>query len=329
MGLITKEVEVSITNNTQKYYKDLNYDIDSLKVKNKYYKYTMPKGTTIIVKIEDLPKGSNVYVTIECDYCGKIYEKQYYDYNKNLDNSYIKKCSCDKCKMIKTQDTMILLYGKSSPLQVDEIKERQQSTNVLKYGGKSPANSIITLNKMKITNFDKFGVFNAMQNPEISKKSRINANISLSKNHNVNTSNQQIYLHNLLGGELNFPVKQYIGDILINNNIMIEYDGGGHDLQVKLNKITEKEFLLNEIKKYYVYKNNGYVLFRIKSLKDFLPSDDKIIEIIKYGKEIINSGRSWIEFNIDESKVKCSKFEEYYDFGELRKIKLKDINISS
>lgn len=52
MGLITKEVEILLTNNV-KYYEDLGYKIP--REKNKQGKLTVPIGSKILVKINDLP----------------------------------------------------------------------------------------------------------------------------------------------------------------------------------------------------------------------------------------------------------------------------------
>ena len=46
-----------------------------------------------------------------------------------------------------------------------------------------------------------------------------------------------------LNGKYQKKVKQYHLDIVLNNNIYIEYDGSGHLLPVYLNKISKKQFL--------------------------------------------------------------------------------------
>ena len=93
--LITKEVEVKLHTSNVKYYEDLDYKIPRVKVKNKY---VVRKGTTIIVKVNDLQKLSNINIEYECDYCGRRKQKAYCDYKSNALN---KDCCIDclgKCK---------------------------------------------------------------------------------------------------------------------------------------------------------------------------------------------------------------------------------------
>jgi len=94
LGLITKEVEVVLAHKNIKYFESLRYEIP--RRKDKYGKISIPKGTVITVKVEDLQKGSCVRVNAECDCCGKEF--------KNLKwNSYLKgiiennKYYCNKC----------------------------------------------------------------------------------------------------------------------------------------------------------------------------------------------------------------------------------------
>lgn len=69
MGLITKEVEVELSSNTIKYYENLGYKIP--RIRNKWRKYTVPRGTKIRVKVKDLKYNSRTIVDVECDNCKK------------------------------------------------------------------------------------------------------------------------------------------------------------------------------------------------------------------------------------------------------------------
>jgi len=88
--LITKEVEVKLHPSNIKYYESLGYEIPRVKVKNKY---VVRKGTTIIVKIQDLQPSSNIMVEYECDYCGIKKQIAYCDYTKRTS----KKDCCIDC----------------------------------------------------------------------------------------------------------------------------------------------------------------------------------------------------------------------------------------
>ena len=67
--LETKEIEVILSGSNIRHYEDLNYEIP--RIKDDHYRLIVPKGTKIIVKVKDLPKGSNIMVDVKCDYCGK------------------------------------------------------------------------------------------------------------------------------------------------------------------------------------------------------------------------------------------------------------------
>lgn len=95
--LLTKEVEVQLNSSNFKYYSDLGYEI--IKIKDKIGRYRTPKGTTIIVKIEDLPNNSNMKVDIKCDCedCKSPYLKpmtwqNYLKHIKENGNYYCKYC---------------------------------------------------------------------------------------------------------------------------------------------------------------------------------------------------------------------------------------------
>lgn len=82
MGLITKEVDVSLCGQI-KYYEALGYTIPRVLQKCKDTKYyAVPRGTTIRVKVSDLPKGSHITVSCECDRCGKTLQMTYKTYQK-------------------------------------------------------------------------------------------------------------------------------------------------------------------------------------------------------------------------------------------------------
>ncbi len=84
MGVVDEYVEIKLSNKMIPYYKELGYDIP--KSKEKYASNKVARGTSIIVKISDVSKGSHVPVHVICDNCGKEYTipyKQYYMENRN------------------------------------------------------------------------------------------------------------------------------------------------------------------------------------------------------------------------------------------------------
>lgn len=199
--------------------------------------------------------------------------------------------------------------------------------------------------KLKNINQNLYGVDYYMQTNEFSKKAKetykLKYNVDnpfkldyfqekaknmMYQNGTVSTSKQQIYLCNLLNGELNYPISKLNLDIVfLNEKIYLEYHGGGHNLNVKLGKITEKEFNRKEQKREMFLKSKGWSEIKIVSRFDRLPSDEVILQMIEYAKEYLNEGHSWIKFDIDNLKIIKSTGNIKVDFGDLRKITKSDL----
>ncbi len=131
--LKSTEVEVIINSKTMKYYESKGYNINSLKRKDDHYRFTVPKGTKLLVKVEDLPESSNIYVDIECDYCGKIFPRIYNDYNNKSKKSIIKKDCCEDCKGIKNKEIFNLKYGVDNPMKLEQFKIKSINSSLDKY----------------------------------------------------------------------------------------------------------------------------------------------------------------------------------------------------
>lgn len=96
MGLISKEIEVTLGGSNIKYYEELGYKIP--RIKNKWGKVQIPRGTKIKVKVKDLQHNYSGKVQVECSNCKKIINIQWIKYNK-----YVKKDGtyyCKKCASI-------------------------------------------------------------------------------------------------------------------------------------------------------------------------------------------------------------------------------------
>ena len=91
MGLLSTEVEVTLQGVNISYYENLGYTIPRVM---RWNKLTVPKGTTITVKVEDLPPVSSVHVEVECDCCKKKLSMSYARYNYTNHDG---KCYCVKC----------------------------------------------------------------------------------------------------------------------------------------------------------------------------------------------------------------------------------------
>lgn len=177
------------------------------------------------------------------------------------------------------------------------------------------------------TTYDRLGYYYASQSPEVKEK----INKTLCRYSNQKTSRQQLYLHSLYGGELNYPIKYYSADICFpEEKFEIEVDCGGHDLNVKTGRMTQEEFDKREIIRNDLIKKEGYKQMRIISIKDKLPSDIILLKMLKESREYFKKhpNHSWIEFNIDTSSLRNAECKNgiAYNFGDLRKIKESEIS---
>ena len=61
--ILSKSVMIYVCNSNIRRYKEMGYNVTS--------------GEYCEIKIEDLPKGSNYKIYVQCDYCNKIYNVKY------------------------------------------------------------------------------------------------------------------------------------------------------------------------------------------------------------------------------------------------------------
>lgn len=245
----------------------------------------------------------------------------------------------------KIRQRNIEQYGVEYYSQTDEFKAKFIATNLERYNVEYPTQSPLIKQRIINTNLKRFGFKYSILNPEVKSKA-IQTNMirygyaipsknkdiiaktlkSLYKNGTQKASSQQRYLCNLLNGDLNYPVDNCNLDILLEDNIYIEYQGSGHELNVKFGTCTKKEFDEKEKQRTYFLYRRGYKQIEIISRKDYLPPDEIILEMIDFAKQYLNSGHSWITFDIDNFIVKSSQFNKIYNFGTLRKIKKSNIS---
>lgn len=290
MGILTKEVEVKPSGKMIKYYKDLGYNVEWHK--------------PLVVKIEDLQKGSQENIEVLCDICKKNKMTVVYkNYNNVMERtgSYV----CKECSSVKIKQTFLRKYGVEHIAKLQDIKDKKVKTNIEKYGVDNP-------NKL----------------PEVREK----MTQTLYANSSQKASKQQRYINNLYQGILNFPIKYYCADVFLpNDNLIVEYDGGGHILNVVMGRETIEEYNHKEIARYNVLKSKGYKQMRIISSKDLLPTDQTLLQMLSEAKQYFTlyPQHSWIEFNLDTSSLRNAENKQgiLYDYGTLRKIKDSDLSL--
>lgn len=213
-------------------------------------------------------------------------------------------------------------YGVSNPQLSLEIREKTEKTNLERYGYISPSQSSEVKTKAAQANLEKYGCKTTLQLPEVREK----ITQSFYKNSSQKASKQQQYINDLYRGILNFPVKYYNADIYLSkDNIIVEYDGGGHSLNLVMGRETEEEYTHKKIVRYNVIKKEGYKQMYIISSKDLLPIDEVLLQMLSEARNYFSKypNHSWIEFDIDKSTVRNAEYKNgiYYDFGKLRTIK--------
>jgi very-short-patch-repair endonuclease len=119
--LLTKHVAVKMGGANIKHYQKLGYAVKSI-------------GDEILVPIEHLTLGSHCDVEIMCDYCQRVFLKEYKCLTDERKNSYTKKDCCIDCTPQKRIETHLFLYGVENTLQRPEIKEKIKNTNIERYG---------------------------------------------------------------------------------------------------------------------------------------------------------------------------------------------------
>lgn len=223
----------------------------------------------------------------------------------------------------KRKKTLIDRYGTTYPLQNEECFKKLKKTNMDKYGVEIVSQSEEVQEKIKQTNLERYGYENIMQSPDFLEK-WFKANGS----NFVKSSTQQQYLCDLYGGILNYPCKCFALDIYIPAyKLDIEFDGSGHEMSISFGSITFEDFEKKEIYRNVAIKKSGIKQMRIISRKDYLPSDEILLQLLEYTRKYFSEypNHSWINWDIDNSKMKNAENKDtdgvFFDFGELRKIK--------
>lgn len=300
-------------------------------------------GCELLTTIKNY-KNSNSLLVIKCN-CGKPFETTYSMFSREIGA----KDKCDDCALISFKKLAKIPYNEVYDLfkiencelltSEQEYYNTPDDDNKLSYkcscGNDKPSRISLAhfkgggrcrkclRQRVKNTNLKNNGVEYPMQNPEIKERNRQ----SLYKNGTARCSNQQKYIHNLIEGKLNYPVKGSSLDIAFPDEmIYLEYDGSGHRMSVTLGTFTEKEFIKRERNRTYGLLRSGWKEIRIISEKDdLIPSDQKLLEILSYARTYLNNNHHYIKFDIDNSKIINSQGEFDYNYGELRKIKPTDI----
>ena len=129
--ILSREINVKITESNYNYYDDLGYDV-----------YISEE---IVIPVELLPKGSHYKIKCKCDTCGiekEVIYNNYLKYDNNWGDYY-----CRKCSEVKRKETLRKNFGVDYPIQNKKVLEKMKKTLVQKYGVDN-----ISKNKKKLNN---------------------------------------------------------------------------------------------------------------------------------------------------------------------------------
>lgn len=132
------------------------------------YKFTKD-GDEFDVKPEHLTKGSSVLVEVQCDYCGKVFSRQWQEYLKKHKELEKDACSNSNCYEIKANEILSAKYGDNYLWSQNHV-EKRKNTNLKKYGCINPFSNQMIQEKIHKTNIAKYGVPIPTQNSEIFAK---------------------------------------------------------------------------------------------------------------------------------------------------------------
>ena len=248
--------------------------------------------------INDLTNGSRAIVKLKCDNCGKDFKKPY----GNLRDKT--KHYCKECRMTMIKHTIKEKYNVSCVSKLKIVQDKIKKTNLEKYGCKHPMQNKDVLKKQQMTNKKRYGYITPLLNTQVNPHTY------------QKFSYMQKHICELVYGILNYYEHGFYIDVaLVKEHIAIEYDGGGHNLSVKLGSITEEEFKKKEIQRSIILQRNGWKIIRIINTYDKLLLDKDIIAYINISKKyLLTTIHHWIYINFDNQQIITSVFRK--DFKE-------------
>lgn len=251
------------------------------------------KGDFIEVEIHLLGDSHhNEKVLVVCDYCEKETQLTVATIKRNRIHEYNNKHACKDCMADKRKETNLFKYGVDNPMKVEEFKENLRVTNQEIYGVDNVFQNKEIQRKSKKTIQKRYGVEHIMHIQEIKDVVLRKSRKTMMSNGTVNTSRQQLYLNNLYGGELNFAVDRLLLDVAFpKEKIYIEYNGGGHDLSVKVGRLTQDEYEAGERRRFHLLRSWGWRCFIINSPRDYLPTDEHLLNELENARQSFKNGK--------------------------------------
>lgn len=275
--------------------------------------YNRKIGDTIWVCCYETSSYAREKIEVPCSDCGALRIISAGNYIAHNKIAY-----CKKCSQIHREETTMKKYGCKNVFQLKEVQEKQKETIRRVYGTDNVFQNEEIKKKSRRTLIEKYGADHPMHIPEIKEIVKQKSFETLYKNGKQSCSSQQRHIHEIVGGELNYLIDCLWLDIYFDEDkIYLEYDGSGHDIDVKYHKCTPEEFKQKETIRYEVLKSKGLKEIQIISMDDVLPEDEIIANMKDVSFSVLKSGISnYIVFDIDKKILRYKNFEMQYNFDK-------------
>lgn len=110
MDIDNQPIRIRVNNFNYEHFKSLGYDV--------------PLNTYINIAAKELPYGAGTKIKVQCNYCGKIFEKPYRRYLETKDD-----VCCSECKTYKMIKSSLLKYGNKCSLRNPEVERKMIENN--------------------------------------------------------------------------------------------------------------------------------------------------------------------------------------------------------
>lgn len=274
--IITKVVEIILTNRNITRYKELILDIE-IGINN--------------IPVEYLSKNSLIKVDVICDICNNTKIINYKNYIKNISSGGFYACS-NKCAVIKGENTCIKKYGTKYALQNEDIKQKTKDYFTEKFGVDNPSKCKEVCDKREETMMKRFGVKTNIILPDTHKKA---IEVSCTDESKLKREETMIERYGVRNCMMNTDVYNRFKE----TNIVkygCEYPAQNVDIFDKTQKAQFKMKYFNDIRYQGTYEldflthcnDNGYLdkISKVKSIKYTFENNNKVYHPDFYIEEL-------------------------------------------
>ncbi len=214
-------------------------------------------------QLVELCPGSAFRVDCVCDECGRDFSAHAHNVTRHGDGRVL-------CKLCRMAASTLKVYGVRNIAQTPGFADRVKTT-ITNRGGYGYA-----VERYRAACLRKYGV----DHPRKTSAFKQRMAMQLFTNGTAPASKMQRQLCDALGGMLNYPVGAYFVDIALDNHVVVEYDGSGHDLPVRMHRVTAEQFAVNEAQRERYLVHNGWRLIRVISADDKIDVDN-VVHVVR------------------------------------------------